>query len=390
MSYRILIVHNKYQQYGGEDSVVEAEIKLLQENGHIIELYTRDNSEIGRLSSIKLLLDAIWSRKSTLEIKEIISKVRPDIMHVHNTFPLISPSIYWVASKYNVPIVQTIHNFRLSCIQAMFLRDKRICEDCLAKSPWRGIIRKCYRESLLASMSAAAILQFHRIIGTYQSKVNAYIALNNFCKNKLVEIGLPEDKIYIKPNFVSLTNKSSSNERSGNPLFVGRLSEEKGITTLVQSIKSLPNQMFDIVGDGPERHIFENITNVKMFGSINQDSVYELMQKTPFLVLPSICYESMPRTLVESFGSGAPVIASDIGALAELIEHRRTGLLFKPGSSYELTRVISWALNNSKEMEEMGINAKDVYEVNYTDSINYQILIKIIKRVVQKARETKT
>ncbi|MCU7932381.1 MAG: glycosyltransferase family 4 protein [Candidatus Thiodiazotropha sp. (ex Codakia rugifera)] len=385
--YNILLVHNRYQQYGGEDTVVEAEMKLLKDNGHTVNLYTRDNHEINGLNNVKLLIDGIWSRKTISDFKKIFLKDRPDIIHVHNTFPLISPSIYWAASFYNVPIIQTIHNFRLSCIQAMFLREKKICEDCLAKSPWRGIARKCYRGSMLASMSAAAILQFHRMIGTYEKKVTTYIALNKFCKNKLVEMGLPEDKISIKPNFVTLKNNGSRTKRNGNPLFVGRLSEEKGISTLAQSIKSLPNQIFDIVGNGPEKHILESINNVRMIGSINQDDVYDLMQKAPFLVLPSIWYENMPRTLVESFGNGTPVIASSLGALTELVEHGRTGLLFKPGSSDELTREISWALENTKEMDEMGRNARNVYEVDYTGSANYKILLNIMQKSMDKVQK---
>lgn len=377
---KVLLVHNRYQQQGGEDSVVDEEMKLLETNGHHVKLYTRNNTDIDRSDRILLFLNAIWSKRTIRDLEQLISVEKPDFIHVHNTFPLISPSVYWVAKKHNIPTIQTIHNFRLSCIQAMYIRNMKVCEDCLNKGPWRGVIRKCYRGSILASVVSAAVLQFHRIIGTYHNKIDVYIALNEFCKHKLVEMGLPREKIKIKPNFVILQHKKRQT-RDGNPLYVGRLSEEKGISVLVNAIKSIPDQVFDIVGDGPQKEILRGLSNVRLLGKLDQAGVYKLMQKTPFLIMPSVWYENMPRTLVESYGNATPIIASHIGALGELITHMRTGLLFECGSVDDLINSISWALQNPDEMNKMGLEAHTDFMMKYTDKVNYRLLMEIYNNV---------
>jgi glycosyltransferase involved in cell wall biosynthesis len=383
--YNILLVHNKYQYYGGEDSVVDDELKLLEANGHSVKLYIRDNAEIDTLNSFKVLLNSIWSRRTTHDLDSLIKNSKPDIIHIHNTFPLISPSIYWAANKHNIPIIQTIHNFRLSCMQAMFLRNMKVCEDCLNKTPWRGVLRKCYRSSFLASTSAAVILSLHRLIGTYQNKITTFIALNNFCKRKIIEMGLPKEKIMIKPNFVTL-EYSKCQKRNGNPLFVGRLSEEKGVSILKNLIKSIPGQVFDIVGDGPLKDSLQNIPNARLLGLVDQAGVYELMQNAPFLMLPSIWYENMPRTLVEAYGNGVPVIASRIGALEELVVHRKTGILFDTGSVESFKEAVVWALQNPNEMNKMGMSAHNMYKMEYSSKANYKILMEIYNKAIERTR----
>ena len=353
------------------------------DHGHDVVLYTHDNNQIRNMSYVDLFITTIWSRRTVKEINNIITNEKPDIIHAHNVFPLISPSLYWVAAKHGIPLVQTIHNFRLACLQAVFLRKNRVCEDCISKVPWRGVLHRCYKDSISASTVLALSLQFHRLIGTYGEKVTSYIALNSFCKSKLIEMGLPAHKIHVKPNFVTLDSEAHQKKR-GNPLFVGRLSDEKGISILEKSIQLLPGTMFDIVGDGPERHILDKLPNVRLLGLLDQDEVYNLMIKSPFLILPSLCYESMPRTLVESFGCGTPVIASRLGALSELVEHGRTGLLFDAGSSDDLVHAISWALGNVNEMEKMGENAKNIYKSHYTEDANYKLLMDIYRESVKR------
>lgn len=379
---KILVVHNRYLQYGGEDSVVASEMDLLKSHGHEVQIYTRDNQEIARMGKLGLFVNSVWSSKSQDELRQLISDFCPDIIHVHNTLPLISPVVYWVASEMKVPIVQTIHNFRLACLQAMFLRDGEVCEDCLGKTPWRGVMHKCYRGSLSASLASAISLQTHRVIGTYRNKVGAYIALNDFCRNKLVEMGLRKERIFIKPNFVSIsTTAESANGISENPLFVGRLSKDKGVEVLADAVKAFPDVMFDVVGVGPEEHVFNGLTNVNLKGNLPLDDVYALMRAAPFLIMPSIWYENMPRTLVESFGCGTPVIASQIGALAELVENEKSGLLFNPGSYDDLCRAIKWAIEHPAEMRDMGGYACEKYNREYTEEQNYAMLIDIYERV---------
>jgi glycosyltransferase involved in cell wall biosynthesis len=378
--FKILIIHNKYQQYGGEDSVVAEEEKMLRQYGHVTQLYTKDNQIVDRMSKLSLLANTLWSRNTTKEVGQILEASKPDVVHIHNTFPLVSPSVYWEINKQGIPIVQTIHNFRLSCLQAMFLRKGSVCEKCLGKFPWRGIVNRCYRDSMASSTVLAMMLQLHRMIGTYGNKINAYIALNKFCKNKLIEMGIQENKIYIKPNFIESKNNDDNIENDGNPLFVGRLSKEKGIDLLADVITNMPNRQFDIVGSGPESDTLENIPNAIMHGKLSQNKVQQMMKKAPFLILPSIWYENMPMTLVEAFANGTPVISSRIGALIELIDDGNTGLHFKLGSSDDLRKKITWALINKDQMKNMGNNAKKVYLNKYTRDINYHQLIDIYKK----------
>lgn len=376
---RILIAHNAYQQRGGEDAVVEAEIALLREHGHEVLSYTRHNDELGRIGKLSALKQTLWSGRTTNEMSAQISQDKPDVIHVHNTFPLVSPSIYWAAARAKVPVVQTLHNFRLLCPQAMFLRQGHVCEDCLGGLPWRGVVRKCYRGSVAQSAALAGMLTMHRAMGTYQDKVACYIALNEFCKNKFIEGGLPADKIMVKPNFVEVS-PCEERVRAGG-LFVGRLSPEKGIDVLLDAAMQCVKRAIRVVGSGPESRRVESHPGVISLGWKTQRETLEEMQRASYLVMPSLWYENFPRTLVEAFACGLPVIASRMGAMVELIKDGRTGLLFDPGSAEDLSKKIAWAEANSTAMREMGKNARNEYEEKYTPEQNYQHLMAIYKKV---------
>ena len=223
---RILIAHNTYQQRGGEDSVVEAEAALLRQNGHEVEIYTRSNDEINSITKTSLLRQTLWSGRTVRDLNGLFANFKPQLVHVHNTFPLISPSLYWAAHRHNVPIVQTLHNFRLLCPQAMFLRESKVCEECNGRLPWRAVAHRCYRDSLSGSSVLTSMLSLHRVLGTYKKKVSRYIALNAFCRDRFVAGGLPAERIAIKPNFVDLEGMVSETmegaaQRSGG-LYVGR------------------------------------------------------------------------------------------------------------------------------------------------------------------------
>jgi glycosyltransferase involved in cell wall biosynthesis len=281
--------------------------------------------------------------------------------------------------------VQTIHNFRISCLKATFSRNNEICEECKDKIPWRGILRKCYKDSLAASTALAATLTIHKSIGTYKNKVTAYIALNEFCRSKLIEMGLPENRIHVKPNFVDQSG-SQDTKKTGNPLYVGRFSKEKGVVVLAEAIKSIPEQQFDVVGDGEEKHLLEKIPNVNLLGSLNHSDIIKLMLNAPFFIIPSLWYENMPRTIVEAFSCGTPVIASDIGALSTMVDHGETGLLFRAGSVKELESSIRWSLNNEDDIQQMGNRAKDKYSLNYTEEINYRILMEVYDKAINSVQ----
>ncbi len=375
MTFRVLLTHNRYQQQGGEDSVVRDEFNLLEKHGHSVELYTRDNNEIELLNKLNVAVDTIWCRRTSQDVRQLINDFKPDIIHSHNTFPLISPSIFWLASKSNIPIVQTLHNFRYFCLQAMFLREGKICEDCVGKLPWRGVVKRCYRNSFQQSSVLLSSIAVHRFLGTYQKTVSQYIALNDFCRHQFVKAGLPRDRISVKPNFVDIP-RIVERER-GAPLFVGRLSPEKGIRTILEAVKRYPNLYVDIVGTGPLAELAQNSPNMLVHGWLEPDATIKLMRKASYLVMPSIWYENFPRTLVEAFACGLPVIASDLGAMAELIEDGKTGLLFKPGSADDLAEKMEWANANNSAMCAMGERARTVYEEKYTPQINHSQLLKI-------------
>jgi len=377
---RVLMVHNAYQQTGGEDSVVANEISLLKKHGHDVEVYFRHNDEIVNQSKLSLLTQTMWSKKTYTESLDLLKKIKPDIIHVHNTFPLVSPSLYWAAQKLNVPLVQTLHNFRLLCPQAMFLREGRICEKCIGKSSWRSIVHKCYRSSVTQSAALSGMLIFHHKIGTYKNKISRYIALNKFCRDKFIQGGLPAEKILVKPNFVTEFGINHF-ERSGF-LFVGRLSYEKGVKILAKAFNNNLHGNLRIAGTGPEHNAIADINGIELLGGLQAPSVRLEMQKSVALILPSIWYENMPMTLVEAYANGLPVIASRIGALADLVEDGKTGLLFNAGDAADLAEKMAWAYKNPDAMAQMGRNARAKYLAEYTEDINYQILMNIYDEAI--------
>lgn len=381
---RILVVHNQYQHRGGEDSVVESEIELLRMHGHAVETWFRSNDDVGRMSPFALARQTLWSDRTPHDLSEMLRRFRPDVIHAHNTFPLISPSLYWAAEREGVPVVQTLHNFRLMCLNALFLREGKVCEDCMKQVPWRGVVRACYRESRSASAVLAGMLTLHRGLGTYRNKVSRYIALNGFCRDKFIEGGLPAERVVVKPNFVDFEAPESV-ARSGL-LFVGRLSVEKGVSTLVQAMALLPEGQLRVAGEGPEAGLLDGVAGVMRLGSLPGDVVRGEMSRAVALVVPSIWYENFPRTIVEAFACGLPVIASRIGALADIVTEGKTGLLFEPGNPQDLANKLAWAQAHLEEMAVMGRNARVQYEAEFSAEVNYRRLMEIYEGVLAERR----
>lgn len=377
---RVLFVHNAYQHRGGEDSVVAEEIALLEAHGHQVETYSRHNDDIARLSSLAVAHQTLWSSRTMRDATDIFARFQPDVIHVHNTFPLISPSLYWAADRAGVPVVQTLHNFRLMCLNALFLREGHVCEDCMGNAPWRGVVRGCYRGSRAASGVLSGMLMLHRGLGTYQNKVTRYIALNGFCRDKFVEGGLPAERMVVKPNFVDFDAPVSS-KREGL-LFVGRLSVEKGVATLAEAMKLLPGTDLRVAGDGPEAALLDGVPGVCRLGSLPGESVRVEMSNAAALVVPSICYENFPRTIAEAFACGLPVIASRIGALADIVRDGVTGLLFEPANPHDLADKLAWAQSHPDELAVMGQTARAQYETEFSAEVNYQRLIAIYDEAI--------
>jgi glycosyltransferase involved in cell wall biosynthesis len=277
-------------------------------------------------------------------------------------------------------VVQTLHNFRLHCPQAMYLRDGKVCEDCMGKLPWRGVVHGCYRGSRVQTAVLAGMVSWHRAIHTWDTKVTRYIALNEFCRNKFIQGGLPPERVVVKPNFVDFPALEAC-ARTGF-LFVGRLSSEKGVDVLVHAFGLIASASLRVAGTGPEANLLQGVPGLIALGALPGEQVRQEMAGSLALVLPSIWYENFPRTLVEAFGCGLPVIASRIGALAELVTDGVNGLLFEPGNAKDLADKMRWAQQHPTEMAAMGHNARKLYEAEFTAERNYQQLMVIYQDAI--------
>ncbi len=381
---RILVAHNQYHYRGGEDTVVDAEVALLRRHGHEIEVYRRDNAELARMSTADAALSTLWSRRTMDDLKGIVARFMPDLVHAHNIFPLISPSLYVGARRHRLPMVQTLHNFRLVCPQAMLVRRGRSCTDCVGHLPWRGIARRCYRQSFVQSSAVAAMLVMHRLRRTWQRDVTRYIVLNQMCRDIFFEGGLPLDKLVIKPNFVVAQGKPDWELRSGG-LFIGRLSEEKGLRVLIEAMQQLPGQRIAVYGKGPLQSLVMDAPGLDYRGFQTPDVLARRMHAAAYLVMPSTGVESFGLVAVEAFACGTPVIASRQGGLLELVVHGKTGLLVSPGDANELAQAIAFAEANPGRMREMGRAAWETYLEHYTPERNYEQLMRIYRQAMAAA-----
>jgi glycosyltransferase involved in cell wall biosynthesis len=382
LAMRVLVVHNSYQQRGGEDFAVEREIELLRERGHQISTFFVSNDDITNMSRARLAADTLWSTSSKRSLKESLQSQRPNVVHFQNTFPLISPAAYYAARSEGVPVVQTLHNYRLLCPNALFFRDGGACEDCLGKPvPWPGVLHSCYRGDRAASGVVAGMLTAHRFLKTWKEKVDVYIALTEFARRKFVEGGIPAYKIAVKPNFVS-PDPGPGEGKGGYALFVGRLSEEKGVETMIRAWELLGDRIpLKVVGDGSLAEkvsgAAERLSGIEWMGRTPGEQVSELMKDAAFLVFPSTWYEVFPLVIVEAFATGLPVIASDIGNMSSLIDHEHTGLHFRPGDGEDLAAQVERVLLHPEDLDRMRLEARAEFEARYTAERNYERLMEI-------------
>lgn len=378
----ILLVHNSYQQPGGEDRVFQMEADLLRSHSHAVLLHRSHNDDVAQSGRVALFAKTIWNQQSYAELRRIIRENKIDLVHLHNTFPLISPSAYYAAAAERVPVVQTLHNYRLLCPAATLYRDGSVCETCIGKSiTLPAVLHSCYRGSKAASFASTAMLAVHRGAGTWQRKVSTYIALTDFAREKFIEGGLPGGKIRVKPNFVD--PDPGMGPGGGNyALFMGRLTPEKGVRTLLYAWKILDRAIpLEIAGEGPladeTRAAVAQIPNVSLRGWLPRTHLQEMIRNAAVVVVPSEWYEPFGLTIAEAFAAGVPVIASRLGSLAAMIRHRETGLLFEPGNAADLAAQVRWFLSNPNELPPMRAKARREFETNYTGERNYQLLMSI-------------
>jgi glycosyltransferase involved in cell wall biosynthesis len=383
---RIVLIHNHYQLKGGEDIVFSAESTLLREQGHTVIEFTDDNNRInGGFNQAQYFL---WSQESYSSLLKLIRKEKPDLAHFHNTFFVLSPSVYYACCSEGIPVVQTLHNYRLLCPAATFFRDGKVCEDCLHQLiPWPGVKHRCYHKSFIQTAAVAGMLSLHQFMGTWRDKIDLYIALTGFARQKFIQGGFAADKIVVKPNFIH-PDPGLGTHQGKYALFVGRLSDEKGIRTLIEAWDFTRSIPLKIVGIGPlynwVKERTQNNPDIEMIGHIERDEIFVLMKNARFLVFPSECFEGFPTVIGEAFASGLPVAATNLGSSGEIVTNRVTGLFFSPGAPDDLASTVSWAWEHPDEMAEMGQNARREYEAKYTCEHNYPMLMEIYRQALAK------
>ena len=389
---KILLIHNRYLIRGGEDRNVEQIKELLEEKGHSIILYMVDNLEITGFpfwQKLLLPLQILFSLKSYRQVINLIKSKRPDIAHIHNVFPLVSPSVYYASKNMNVPVVQTVHNYRFLCPNGLFLNnDGRICERCKNGNFFNAILRKCYRNSYLQTSGMAVTLYLHRKLRTFTNKIDVFVSPSEFLKKKLIEGRIPQEKIVTKPHFVRCDEIKPSYEFDNYAMYMGRLSREKRLFTLLRAWKDIPDLTLMIIGEGPIRTKLESfviqdqIANVELLGFIGGSKRFEILKKAMFMVFPSECYENFPYAIIESFACGTPVIASKTGAMMELIEEGKNGLLFEPGNIEDLEEKILSCIENPKLIIPMRRYAREIAEKKYSYEVGYKNLMQIYNRLL--------
>lgn len=377
----ILQVHNAYQLKGGEDKVRADEFKLLESKGESVHVFEVSNKQVNKLSSkIKVAFNTPYSKTSKDEMARQIALFNPDIVHIHNFFPLLTPSIYDACIEAKIPVVQTLHNYRTICPGALLMRDRKICEICISHSAYHAVLHRCYRNSYLGSWFVARMVSLHRRLHTWQNKVNRFIALTEFSKKKFIEAGFPDEKISVKSNFYSgqVENNKKQVIRVNQALFVGRLSEEKGLVVLLEAWKQINFKLL-IAGNGPllSKYNNEDLITVQYLGGQTAEEISKLMSVSTFLVIPSIWYEGFPMVIVEAFAHGLPVICSRLGGMSEIVEDGITGLCFETNNTIDLAEKVNWIITNPKECQKMGDNARKTYFEKYIPDKNYEMLINI-------------
>jgi glycosyltransferase involved in cell wall biosynthesis len=390
---KVLHAHNFYVQPGGEDTAFMAEVNLLRDHGHEVVEYVEDNHSIVSRSQVDVALQTVWSWDSYNKIKKTLLRERPQIAHFHNTFPLISPAVYYACREEKIPVIQSLDNPRLLCPSANFYRDGRLCQDCLGKTPpLPSIIHGCYHNSSLQTAVVATMLSLHRVLKTWQSVVDFYLVTTQFYKQKFIEGGLPAKRIIIKPHFIYPDPQVHSVDQIGkHALFIARLDPEKGIHTMLDAWKELNTIPLKIRGSGQlenesKQFITENgLSNtIEVVGRLSKEELTNLIKGSCFLVWPSEgYYETFGYAAVESFSCGVPVIASHIGVLGEIVKDGTTGLHFNPGDPVDLAAKVRWAWDHPDEMLRMGQNARKEYEEKYTAERNYEMMMAIYQQAIE-------
>ena len=381
------MIHNRYRYQGGEDAVFQAESQLLRHYGNQVEQLVFDNKDIpNNFDKFLHGIRGIYNIKSALRLRKLIDDFKPDIIHVHNFFPLASPSIFYAAKKQHIPILVTLHNFRLVCPSGTLYYNGEIYEENVRRLvPWGAIIKGVYRNSRIETLGLAGITVLHNLIGTWRNKVDKFIVLTEFAKKKFSGSALRvnEEKFVIKPNFVDDFGVGET-QRDNFFVLVGRLSVEKGIDIVLKAL-AIKKFKLIVIGDGPLKdHVMSSVDSnpdVNYLGFCAKDVIIHYLKRCRALLLPSVCYEGFPISLLESFATGTPAIVSRLGSLAEIVQDNQNGLHFDPGNPEDLAAKISMLESEPELANRLGANARETYLNNYTPEKNYHKLMHIYMQV---------
>lgn len=391
---KILFLHNYYQQRGGEDQCFEEQADAMEKRGHSVTRYVVHNKDIrpGVASKIKTAKETIWNRDAFRQVQSMIREIRPDVMHAVNTFPLLSPSVFYAAQAERVAVVHEMANYRIACANALLLRDNKVCTKCLDSSlPWGAIAHRCYRGSALGSAVVASNILLHRIWKTWDRSVDAVVCPSKVCEEKLVEGGVPKEKIHVNENSLG-TDPGMRFSPEGASIFVGRLCEEKGVRTIVEAwLRSPELPRLKIVGDGPLREMVQKLANedprVEYLGWLSHTELLERIGKADCLLMPSICLEPFGRTTIEAFAVGTPVLGSRIGGTVEIITEGVDGYFFEPGDAVDLSiKVRRFFSLPEGERQSMRFAARGTFESRYTSERRCDRLLAIYSKVIAKCR----
>lgn len=391
---KILIYHNRYQLAGGEDISVETDVKMLVDRLHEVIVREVDNHQINAFNlgqKIGLLVNTAWNRKVYYEVRSTLQTLKPDLVHVHNFFPLYSPAIHTACHDLNIPSIQHLHNFRLGCLNAYLLKNQQVCNVCVGKNPWRGLIYRCYRNSLPDSILVWIMITVNRWRKTWENEVTQFIVPSQFSRDKLIEIGLPQHKISVKSPLISyLPPHSQPLPIIPTFLFIGRLYEQKGVSFLLKVWEGLnqPQWRLNLIGEGNLQTFIEdfvrekNWQNVNLLGKLSLEQINQEIRHATVVLLPSLSYETFGRTILEAYSNQRGVIVSHLGALPEIVIPEKTGFLLPPGNKQAWINTLHWVGNHPQAMLDMGLAGRQLYETHFNPDLNYQQLMSIYHHTI--------
>jgi glycosyltransferase involved in cell wall biosynthesis len=393
---RILVLHNRYQFRGGEDLVFELEQELLRSYGNEVDTLLFNNDEIRSVfSKFRTGISLLHNSKSRRIIREKIFEFHPDIIHIHNLFPVASPSILFEAKRLGVPVVMTLHNYRLICPSATLLYDGKIYERSVHRIfPIHAIRKKLYRNSYVETAGVVWMTGIHKLLNTWNSKIATFIALTEFARQRFIHSSLkpPPENIVVKPNFTWDPGMGST-PRSDFFMYAGRLTPDKGLKLILKCVAELPDIRFRVVGDGPLRkeveEYAEKYSNIQYDGFRDRNEVFELLRQSRALLMPSLSFEGFPMTILEAFATGTPVISSALGSMSEIVQDGHNGLLFKAGDLPEFMARIRLISQDNALAGRVSANARKSYETLYSPEVNYESLIRIYREAIEKTGKVK-